>query len=135
MHRGYSPDSCRLHLVDALVELLSAHDTEVLVQERSVQPLDEAVRLGSAYLRRPAFDLLELEEQLKGMPIGPPAIFPAVIAEHGGDPRPLRLESEEHVVVHDVHGGNQQLVGVKTPLHQRCGIARAPVVGFPLSRT
>ena len=32
-----------LHFLVAFVELLSAHDAEVLVEKRSVQPLDESV--------------------------------------------------------------------------------------------
>ena len=57
-----------LHLGDALVELGSAQDAEVLVEEGPVKALDEAVGLGSADLGGAVLDVLELEEQyaLKG---------------------------------------------------------------------
>ena len=51
-----------LHGFDAVVELFPFHDSVVLVEQGSMQPLDEAVGLG------------------------PAAVFPAVVAEYGGDP-------------------------------------------------
>ena len=96
------------------VELLPSHDAEVLVEQRSVQPLDEAVGLGPSDLSGAVLDLLELEEQLKGMTVGPSAIFPPVVAEHGGHTRFVCLKGGQHVVVHQMHGGDRQLVRVQT---------------------
>ena len=50
----------RLHFGDRLVELLPPLDAEVLVQQGSVEAFDEAVALGSADLRGPVLDALEL---------------------------------------------------------------------------
>ena len=72
-----------LHGFEAAVELLPSHDSEVLVEQGSVQALDEAVGLGPADPGGAVFDLLDLEEQLKGMTLGPAAVFPAIVAEHG----------------------------------------------------
>jgi len=104
-----------LHLVDALVELGAAHDAEVLVEERAVQALDVAVGLRAAHLGGAVLDLLELQEQLVGMAVGPAAELAAVVREHGGDPGAQGLEGRDHVVVHDVHGGDRQLGGVQPP--------------------
>ena len=77
---------------------------------RSTKPLDWGRRdLGGAVL-----DLLKLEEQLKGMTVGPSAIFPPVVAEHGGHTRFVCLKGGQHVVVHQMHGGDRQLVRVQT---------------------
>jgi hypothetical protein len=56
-----------LHLLDRLVELLPAHDSEVLIEKRAVKPFDEAVALWPPNLRRPMFDPFELQEELVGM--------------------------------------------------------------------
>ena len=41
-----------LHLIDRLVELLSSHDPEVLIEKGPVKPLDKAVALGPAHTGR-----------------------------------------------------------------------------------
>lgn len=76
-----------LHLVDGLVPFLAAHDAEVLVEQGSVQALDKAVGLRALDLCGAVLDLLELEEQLIRVPVGPAAELPAVIGEHRGDAR------------------------------------------------
>ena len=58
-------------------------------------------------------DLFQLQEQFVRMPVGSSAVFAAIIREHGGDPGSMFLEGRQHVVVHDVHGGDRQLRSVE----------------------
>lgn len=58
-----------LHLFYALVSPLTALDAEVFIQKGPVQPLDIAVALGPPHLGGAVFDLLQLQEQLVGMPV------------------------------------------------------------------
>ena len=102
-----------LHLGDALVELGSAHDAEVFVEQGPVQVLDEAVGRGSADLGGAVLDVPELKEQLVGVMVGAAAELAPVVAQHGGDPSLVGVEGREDLVVHDVHGGDRELVGVE----------------------
>ena len=102
-----------LHGLDAVIELLPPHDPEVLVEQRPVQALHEAVRLRTPLAGGAVFDLFELKEQFVGMPIRPATVFPSVFAEHGADPGAVFLEGRQHLVVQQVHGGQRQLVGIQ----------------------
>ena len=104
-----------LHSLDAVVELLAPHDTEVLIEQGPVQPLDETVGLRPPDPGGAMLDLLELEEQLVGVAIGPAAGLAAIVRQHGGDLGSVRLEARQHVIVHQVGRGDQQLVGVEPP--------------------
>ena len=57
----------------------------MLAEQRAVQPLDEAVGLGSLDAHGAVRDAFELEEQLVRMPVGPAAERAAAVGEHGGD--------------------------------------------------
>lgn len=61
-----------LHLLDGLEPGAPALDTEVLVQERAVQALDDAVGLWPLDLGGAVLDRLELQEQLVGWRSGRP---------------------------------------------------------------
>lgn len=102
-----------LHFVERLVELLAAHDAEVLVQERPVEPLDKAVRLRPPDPRGAVLDALQLEEQLVGMAILAATELAPVVGERRGDGGAMVLEDRQHVVVHDVHRGDRQLGGIE----------------------
>ena len=69
-----------LHGIDALVELLPSHDPEVLVEQGPVQALYEAVGLRPPHLGRAVLDLLELQEQLIRVAIGPATELAAVMS-------------------------------------------------------
>ena len=56
-----------LHLVDGLVSLLVALNTEVLVEEGAVEAVDETVGLAPHHVCGPLFGLLALEEELVGV--------------------------------------------------------------------
>ena len=49
-----------LHLVNGLIPRFSSHDAEVLVEDGSVQPLDEAVGLGIVDLGGAVLDPFQL---------------------------------------------------------------------------
>lgn len=104
-----------LHLVEALIELGPPHDAEVFIQEGTVQAFDVAVGLRAANLGGAVLDLLELQEQLIGMFVGPAAELSSVVRQYRGDPGIVRLEGRDDVVVHDVHGGHRQLGGIEPP--------------------
>ena len=98
-----------LHLLDGLVPGRPALDPKVFLEERVVEPLDEAVRLGSADLRGAVFDLLELEEELVGVLVRSAAVLAAVVAEYRLHLRDVHLEEGQHVVVQDLNGGHRHL--------------------------
>lgn len=102
-----------LHGFDVLVELPPSHDPEVLVEQGPVQALDEAAGLRSPDLGRAMLDLLELQEQLVGVAIGPAAELAAVVAEHGANPGLMGFEGWQHVSVQQVDRADRQLVRVE----------------------
>ena len=53
----------RLHLLDGLEPGAPAFDPEVLVEQGTMQALDDAVALRPANLRGPVGDVLELQER------------------------------------------------------------------------
>jgi len=57
-----------LHLVEGLVPGGPALHPETLIEERSVEALDQAVGLGPAHPGGAMFDALELEEEFVGVP-------------------------------------------------------------------
>jgi hypothetical protein len=60
-----------LHLVDRVEPGTPALDAEVLVEQRAVQALDDAIGLRAFNPGGAVLDAFELQEQLVGMPIGP----------------------------------------------------------------
>jgi hypothetical protein len=104
-----------LHLVEGLVPGGAALHAEVLIEEGPVEALDEAVGLGPADLGGPVLDVLELEEELVGMPVGTPTELAAVVGEHGVDLDAVLVEEGQHPVVQDVDGRDGQLRGVEVP--------------------
>lgn len=62
-----------LHLGEGVVELGSALDAEVLVEERRVEHFDEAAALQPPDARGAVLEVLELEEQLVRPPSSPAA--------------------------------------------------------------
>lgn len=89
-----------LHLVDGFEPGAATLDPEVLVEQGAVQPLDDAVGLRPLHPCGAVVDVLELQEQLVGMLVGPAAELPAVVGQHGLDFGVVRLEGRQHVVVH-----------------------------------
>lgn len=59
-----------LHLRQILVEGPAPLDTQMLIEQRSMEALQEAVALRTGHLCRAILDLLQLEEQLVGMLFG-----------------------------------------------------------------
>ena len=102
-----------LHLGHRLVELLAALDSEVLVQERAVQSLDEAVALRPANLGGPVLDLFELQEQHVWVLIGPPAVLTAVVRQDGRDRGAVLVEERQHRVVEGLDRRQGDLAGVQ----------------------
>jgi hypothetical protein len=64
----------RLHLLDGFEPGATALDTEVLVEKRAVQPLDNTVGLRTLDPAGAVLDFLERQEQLVGVLVGPPAV-------------------------------------------------------------
>jgi hypothetical protein len=62
-----------LHFLDRFEPSASAFNTEVFIEQRAMQTLDNAVGLRTLDPRRAVLDFLELQEQFVGMLIGPPA--------------------------------------------------------------
>jgi hypothetical protein len=52
----------------------------MFIEERAVEPFDEAVALGTTDLSRPVLDSLELQEELVGVLIRPATELPTVVA-------------------------------------------------------
>ena len=102
-----------LHFLDGLEPGLAAFNPEVLVEQRAVQALDDAVGLRTPDAGSLVLDAFELQEQLIGMLVLAAAEFAAIIAQHGLDSGGLCLEAWQHVVVEQLHGGQRQLVGIE----------------------
>jgi hypothetical protein len=62
-----------LHFLDRFEPSATAFNTEVFIEQRAMQTLDNAVGLRTLDPRRAVLDFLELQEQFVGMLIGPPA--------------------------------------------------------------
>ena len=113
----------RLHLLDRLEPGAASFDSEMLVQQGAVQSLDDAVGLRARDPSRAMLDLLELQEQLVRMLVGPPAELAAVVGQHAVDRGAVGLEGRDDVVVHQVDGGDRQLAR----LEPRPGVAAVAV--------
>ena len=85
----------------------------MLFEERAVEPLDEAVRLGPPDLRGAVLDVLELQEELVGVLVRPAAVLASVVAQDRPDLYALLLEEGQHVVVQDLDGGHRHLRAVE----------------------
>ena len=100
-----------LHFVNRLEPGPAALDAEVLVEQRSVEALDDAVRLRPLDPGGAVLNGLQLQEQFVGMLVGAAAEFPAIVRQDNVDLGPFGLEAGQHVVVHQVHGRHRQLAG------------------------
>ena len=102
-----------LHLLDGLEPGGAAFDTEVLVEQRAMEALDDAVGLRPLHAGLAVLDALELEEQLVGMVVHAASELAAVVGQHGVHFDAMRLEGRQHVGVKQMHGGDRHLVGVE----------------------
>ncbi|OGR36406.1 MAG: hypothetical protein A2091_06035 [Desulfuromonadales bacterium GWD2_61_12] len=94
-----------LHLVDGLIPNLPPLDTEVLVQQGSVQALDKTVALWSADLGGAMLDPFELQEELVGMLVGASTKLATVVRQNRCNAGPMLVKEGEHVFVQHMHGG------------------------------
>jgi hypothetical protein len=108
LDEGLVEDSLRL--IDGLEPGSAALDAEVLVEERAVQALDDAVGRRTVDPDSLVLDALELENEFIGMPVLATTELAPVVEEHCVDPDALRLEGRLHVVVDELNGGRRQLV-------------------------
>lgn len=69
----------RLHLVDGLEPGSLAFDSEVLIEQSTVEPFHDAVGLRAVDVRGAMLEVLELQEQLVGMAVGAPAELAPVV--------------------------------------------------------
>ena len=90
--------------------------TQTRYRQQTIQSLDDAVGLRTLDPSGAVLDLLQLQEQLIGMLIRPAAELAAVVGERGLDLGRVRLEGWDDVGVHQVDGGDRQLVGVEPGL-------------------
>lgn len=102
-----------LHLLDRLVPGFASFDSEVLVQQGSVQTLNKAVVLRPANFGGSMLDAFELQKQLVGMLIRPTAVLPAIVRENGCDCGIVLLEERQDVFIEHMHGRDRQLAGVE----------------------
>ena len=115
-----------LHLRNRLVPGRPALDPEVLFEERAVEPLDEAVGLGSADLRGAVLDVLELQEELVGVLVGSAAVLAAVVAQDRPDLYGVLFEEGQRVVVQDLNRGHRHLAGIVPPISLDSSLATLP---------
>ena len=100
-----------LHFIDSFVELRASLDPEMLVEQGAMHPLDIAVALGPTDLGGPVFDVFQLEEEFKGVLVGPAAVLPSVVGKDGLDLYIVLLEERQHEVVEGLDGGYRDLAG------------------------
>ena len=103
----------RLHFLDRLEPGAAAFDAEVLVEQGTVQALDDAVGLRALHLGASVLDALELQEQLVGMLVVSPAELPSIVRQHRLHLGLMGLEGRQDVVVQQLYGGDRQLVGIE----------------------
>lgn len=72
----------------------------MLVERCCVQSFDDAVGLLSRYACGAVADVLELQEQLVRVLVGPAVELTAVVGQHRLDFGVARLEGRQHIVVH-----------------------------------
>ena len=73
--------------------------SEMLLEERAAEALDEAVGLGPSHLGRTVLDVLELQEELGGVAVRPAAVLAPVVARDLLDLQAVVLSEAERVVV------------------------------------
>lgn len=98
-----------LNLVDALVSGGPPSDAEALLDEGPVHPLDEAVGLGRAHLRRAVLDVLEGEQQLVGMLLRPAAELQAVVGQDSAHGHAQSLVEGQDAIPEEIAGGDGHL--------------------------
>lgn len=99
-YRRYVVVEHALHLVDGFEPGASALGPEVLVDQGTVQPLDDAIGLRPFDLGGAVLDQLEQDEQSVGMAVGAAAELAAVVRQHHLDARVDNLEARQHFAVH-----------------------------------
>jgi len=120
-----------LHFLDGFEPCATSLDAEVLIKQRTVQALDDAVGLRALDAGGAVLDLLELQEQLVRMLIGPAAELAAIVRQHGVDLGVALLEGGDDIIVHQVDGGNRQLARVEPgPGVARVAIDRGLQIDF-----
>ena len=104
--RELKPREGRVGLIPAACVELVRGGHEVFVEHSAGQPLDDTARRRAFDRGGAMLDLLELQEQLVGMPVAPAAEFAAVVGEHGLGLGGVRLEDRDSIAVHQVDGSN-----------------------------
>ena len=125
--RGGSPEQSTLSGLPQPVAVTADLDDMGMVQ----QPVEHGAGQGGVSVERP----LPISERevgreddravLVGMMVGTPAELPAVVREHDVDAPESGLECGQHVVVHQVNGGDRHLVRIQP----RPSVARVAVDG------
>jgi hypothetical protein len=85
----------------------------VFIEERAMQPFDEAITLRASDPCGAVFDVFELQEELVGMSVRPAAIFPAVVAEDRRYSGTVFFEEGQDVLVEQMNGRHRELVMVE----------------------
>lgn len=105
-----------LHLLYRLILGRPPLDTEVFIQQGSMQPLDKAVALRPAHLGGSVLNPLQLQEQLVGMVVRAPTELAPVIRQDGIDPCLVGFKEWQHRFVKHMDRGDGQFAGVEPPL-------------------
>ena len=101
-----------LDLLDRLVPFLPALDAEVLVEQRAVHALDEAVGARRADLRGPVLDVVERQQQLVRVVLGASGELAPVVAEYGFNCHAEGIVERQYSIMEQVGGGDRHLRGV-----------------------
>lgn len=105
-----------LQRVDAVIELLAERDLVELLQNRFVEPLADAVRLGRFHLGLRVVDIVDRQEELKVVFVDAPAIFRAAIRHDPQHRQIVFFMERQHPVVEKIGGGDRGLGGVELGL-------------------
>lgn len=98
-----------LHFLDGLEPGLASLGADVLVVQRMVEALDDALELRPLHFRRAMLDLLQLQQQLVGTLIGTSTELAHMAAQNDVDLRDGGLEARDDIVVHELHHRDRQL--------------------------
>lgn len=85
-----------LHLPHLLIPEGPPLDTEVFIEQGSMQPLDKAVALRLVYLDGSELNPLQFQGQLVGMMVRMPTEPTFVIRQNGVDSRLVGFEARQH---------------------------------------